>query len=473
MFVLLPIHARVAMHDRGVSNEIFLYLFMGVINFGLPYYLYLFASRRFATLPLSPSAALGLFCLGGLLAIPLIIADKSIVAGSLSAAWAAANVQARGVLAGQPVLQDRAFFPTAWIAIRGACAVAGVLLVAWVVRRRLRDPALAPVAVASTVIAVAAGVACFSNRGVDLPLLPQRVVYFIAPLAPSSIVDAPLIARQLSFLLPALLLALAFTGSRRRAMRVAGVVAALVLHVSINLVWPSREAWLRSSGAMFPVAGAALVMLCLLAGALCRRLDAVLPRRAHVDGGTVLQPGSLLTWAELRVAGAALLVLCTAAGARRAYTQRLTTHRISGSSLDVMIPAPWSPLEQADGRSLFSRSSWSDTRPSLRIELHAGGPDSRALLQAAAVEASRGLAHFEPVAMEQWSQHLPGALALDFRYLQRPDDENSSALGTLLVAPMPNGEALVALITYAPSEPERRWDLPRLLQRLPRSLAQR
>jgi hypothetical protein len=469
MFVLLPIHARVAMHDRAVSNEIFLYLFTGVINFGVPYYLYLFATRRFAQMPLSPSSALGLFCLGGVLAVPLIIADKSVLAGSVSAAWSAAHAQAQGVLAGQPVLQDRGFFPAAWIVIRGVLAIGGVLLVAWVVQQRVRDNALAPAAVACAVIAVAAGVACFSNRGVELPLLPQRVVYFIAPLGSSSIVDASLVARQLSFLLPALLLALAFTGSRGRTLRIAGVAGAITLHVFINLIWPLREVWLRSSGAMFSIAGAALVLLFFLAAALCRRLDQVLLRRSDDGAGPVIEPGSLLTWAELRVAGAVLLIAFAAVGSYKAYAQRLAVRRIPGTAFELRVPAPWSAAEEDAGVAVFSRPSWTDTRPSLRAELRSHTPDStRELLRDVALEAAQHLANFEAKGLETLERYYPGALALDYRYLQRAGDESMSALGTIALAPMPNGRALILTVVHAPSEPERRWDVLRVLQKLPR-----
>lgn len=469
MFVLLPIHARVAMHDPRVGSEIFLYLFMGVINFGVPYYLYLFASRRFAPLPLSPSAALGLFCLGGLLAVPLIIADKSVIAGSFAAAWSAANEQAQGVLAGQPVLQNRGVFPATWIAIRGVLAIGGVLLVAWVVRRRVHDKTQAQGAVACAVIAVAAGVACFSNRGVELPLLPQRVVYFIAPLASSSIVDASLVAQQLSFLLPALLLALALAGPRGGAVRIAAVAGAIALHVFINFIWPSREAWLRSSGAMFPVAGASLVSLVFLIAALCRRLDHALVRRSDDGGGAALEPGSLLTWAELRVATAVLLMAFAAIGTHQAYAQRVAVRRIPGSALELRIPASWSAAEEETGRVAFSRASWTDTRPSLRAELRSYAADStRALLRDVALEAAQRLANFEAKALETLERYYPGALALDYRYLQSAGDENTAALGTIAVAPMPNGKALVVTVVRAPSEPARRWDVLRALQELPR-----
>jgi len=34
MFVLLPVHVRAAVHDRTLSNEIYLYLFFGIVDCG-------------------------------------------------------------------------------------------------------------------------------------------------------------------------------------------------------------------------------------------------------------------------------------------------------------------------------------------------------------------------------------------------------------------------------------------------------
>ena len=126
MFVLLPLHARAALHDPRLTSEIFLYLFFGVINFGLPYYLYVYASRRFKELPLSATAALGLFCLGALLSVPLIIADKTVIAGSFAAAWAEATAQTDALIQGQRVVTPRSFLPATWVIARGLLVIAAL-----------------------------------------------------------------------------------------------------------------------------------------------------------------------------------------------------------------------------------------------------------------------------------------------------------------------------------------------------------
>jgi hypothetical protein len=89
-------------------------------------------------------------------------------------------------------------------------------------------------------------------------------------------------------------------------------------------------------------------------------------------------------------------------------------------------------------------------------------------LRDVALEAAQHLANFEAKGLETLERYYPGALALDYRYLQRAGDESMSALGTIALAPMPNGRALILTVVHAPSEPERRWDVLRVLQKLPR-----
>lgn len=467
MFVLLPIHARTALHDTRLTNEMFLYLFFGVINFGLPYYLYVYASRRFKALPVSATATLGFFFLGAVLSVPLIIADRAVVAGSLSGAWGVATAQTEALLQGQRVTATPVFLPAAWVVARGLLGIAALTAVGYAVLRRTRG---APGAIAFSIIAVAAGLACFANRGVELPLLPPRIVSLIAPLNPSSIVDAAFVARQLAFMLPALLLALVFAAPRRRAMQVAGVTAALLVHISIGLLWPTHEAWLRSTGVFFAAAGVGFVAFILLAGALRNSMDAALQPAAKSDGPEAASE-PLLRWSELRWCAAVVLVLLSAHATYKALAGRLVEHTIPGSSIALRLPLSWTRqgVDSAAGTLRLTGKSWSDTRPLLWTELRPSSVDStRMLLQRVALETSQQLANYEATRLEPWDQFYPGALALDFRYYQTKDDENTSAVGTTVLAPLPNGRALLATIIHAPSDPARRWDLALAIQALPR-----
>lgn len=470
LFVLMPLHARAALHDRILPNEIFLYLFFGVIDLGLPYYLFVYAQKRFKELPLTIPAMLGLFGIGALLSVPLIVLDKLAAASwSASAMWARATAQEAGLLQGSPLPAIQTFLPPGWIILRGALAIGCVALVGALARRRVRDVRLAPAAAICAAVAVGAGLASFSNRSVELPLLPVRVAQLIAPLHVSLAVDASLMARHLSYLLPALIVGLALSATTSRRRMWLGVAAAMALHVAIALSWPAREAWLRSIDAA-ALAGAAGVMVFVWLTAAARdRLDQVLEPNASAENATNLPPKLLLT-PDLRWACASVLLLLAAAVSYRAYSRRLVSHAISSAAAEL--PFDWrnaAATSNEPAQLALVAPSYTALRPRLWANvLPYESGKTRNLLQAVAMQTSERLHDFTPTKLEDWDQYYPGGLALEFRYAVSPGDTGTYALGTTALAPMPNGQALVATVTYGPNDDERRWDLARALLALPR-----
>lgn len=467
LFVLMPLHARAALHDNILPNEIFLYLFFGVIDLGLPYYLFVYAEKRFKELPLSVPALLGLFAIGAVLSVPLIVFDKLAASGwSLSAMWARATAQEAGLLQGAPLPALQVFLPPAWIVIRGIVTIGVMALVAARVKRRALDVRLAPAAAIAAVVAVGAGLASFSNRSVELPLVPVRVAQLITPLQTSLAVDASLIARHLSYLLPALLLGLVLSGQSSRRKILLGIFAALSLHVGLALFWPAREAWLRSIGAV-ALAGSAGVMLFVWLTAAARdRLDEVLVPKADAASDPDLSPKLLLT-PDLRWASATVLLLLALAVTYRAYARRLVPHAVASST--AHFPFDWRDAG-TDSRSLvLTATSYTTLKPRLWAEvLSYEAGKTRNLLQNVAMQTSEQLQGYTPTKLEQWNQYYPGALALEFRYAVTPGDTGTYALGTTALAPMPNGQAFVATVVYGPSDSGRHWDLARALLALPR-----
>jgi hypothetical protein len=470
IFVLLPIHARAALHNASLTNEIFLYLFSGVINFGLPYYLFVYATKRFKRLPLSIPAVLGTFCLGALLSVPLVVLDKMVLAGgSLSGAWAIATAQTNAMLTGQEYVVPATFLPPLWLAVRGVLAISAVLVTGLLATRRVADPSLRMAATAFSIIGVAAGLACLSNRSLELPLLPNRIVQLIMPLHVSVTIDAALVARQLSFLVPALLLALTLIGDRPPAARRAGIGAAFAVHIGIGLLWPAQEAWLRSTGALFSVGAAGIALFFLLAGALRDRLEHVLVPTAGSEPN-VFTTTPPVSWNELRwVTGAGLLVLA-AWTAYSAYAGRLLDRDVAGVAVKAGVPAAWrQDTATVGGRTVLTGHSWSGTEPSLWTDVRPYAKDStRLLLQGVAMETAGILRDYEPLKLERWDQFFPGALVLDFRFNAKEGDPDTVKLGTTVLAPLAGGKALLVTATYGTGDPVRRWDLARTLLALPR-----
>lgn len=471
LFVLMPLHARAALHDATLPNEIFLYLFFGVVDLGLPYYLYVYASRRFKQLPLSVPAMLGFFGIGALLSVPLNILDKLAVARwSLDATWERATAQAAGWLQGTPLPVVQVFLPATWIAVRGALVIGAILGVAVVTRRLVRDVRLAPAATIFSAIAVASGLASFSNHSLELPLLPLRIVQLITPLQTSLSVDASLIARHLSYLLPALILGLGLSGARHRLQQFAGVAAAFALHIGIGLLWPAREAWLRSTGALALAGGAGVVAFVWLAGALRDRLDQLLEAAAS-DAKASSPSAPLLLTRDLRVACAALLLTLGAALGYRAYARRLVPHTIASSNAAAQLPADWQPASTAvaPAQLALTAASYSGTPSHMWVDVRsyeAGA--ARTLIQNVAMETAQRLPEYTPTKLEPWDQYYPGSLVLEFHFAPTAGDTATWILGTTALAPMPNGQALVATVVYGISDADRRWDLARAFLALPR-----
>jgi hypothetical protein len=466
MFVLLPIHARAALHDRNVTNEIFLYLFFGSLTFGLPYYLYLYATRRFKLLPLPAAAALGWVLLGAVFSVALTVSDKIAIADwSPSAAWSAATAQAQALSDGRQMTISGQL-PISWVVLRALLTVAALAAVGILVRQRVHDSRSARAASVFAVIGVAAGLACFSNRGLELPLVPQGVTYLIAPLNAAMIVDASLIARQLAILIPVVMLGTTFSGHDSGVRHFIWCVGAAAVAIALGLIWPAHEPWLRSTGALFAVGAVGLIALCALALRLRDSLDAAArPSSDGMTGNPVDVPALLLSWRELRATAVALVVLLSIVATTRLLTGRTQDVALAGTASTMRLPTSWTQThsDPARGEVHFTRPSWSAATSTLVSAYRSQVADSSDL---GLLRLATANAEIEPIRFERWEQFAPRAFAVDFRV--KVDADSLPSFGTAAVARLPNGDALLLTAMYSSMDLARRWDVARAVQALPR-----
>lgn len=465
MLVVLPIHIRAAVHDSTLSSEIYLYLFFGIIDLGLPYYLYVYAGQRFQRMPFSATALLGLFCIGAVLSVPFTILDKLAASGwSMGAVWTAANAQVAASLKGSPLVTVMQFLPPAWIVIRSLFAIGAVLAVGMIVRRRLRGRESAQAATVFAVIATATGLACFSNRSLELPILPLGILQMITPTNVSPYIDVALVARYMSFVIPAFLISLVLTGRSGWFVRIAGVGAALLTHAAIALLWPAQEPWLRSSGVLSVAGAAGALALMLLVVSVRNRLDTILTLREGV--------APIVPWKELRVAGLALVLLLTGVCLWRLSETRMAPYNIGEPAVVASLPAIWhddTTKVQAPGLRQFIASTNEPYSPRMTILLRTGeAADVRMELKMAAVDLSQRLKGFKPTKLTRWDQFYPGALALDFEHVGYLASATFPVMGTVVVAPAKPGTLVVFTTVFASGDGGRRWDLARMLQAMPR-----
>ena len=227
---------------------------------------------------------------------------------------------------------------------------------------------------------------------------------------------------------------------------------------------------MRSTGALALAGIAGVVTFLWLAGALRDRLDQLLEPHAPDPKASFASTRLLLT-RELRVACVAVLFALGITFGYRAYARRLVSHAVAVNSVAARLPADWRRVtsDEAPAPLVLTAASyagtpsqlWADVRP---YEIGA----TRTLLQNVAMETAQRLPEFTPTKLEAWEQYYPGSLALEFRYAPAPGDTTIWLLGTTAVAPMPNGQALIATVLYVVGDAERRWDLARAFLALPR-----
>ena len=462
MLVLLPVHARAAMHDSKLANEILLYLFTGIIDLGLPFYLHLYARRNFQRMPFTAVQLLACFGLGAALSVPFTILDKMAVsAWSFDAVWTTVNAQVQAAVHQGRVLDAfEAFLPPAWLVGRALLAWSAILAIGVLVHRRMTGRELAPAATVVAVLAVATGLACFTNRTLEVPLLPNSVVQLLTPTRVSRIVDVALVARYLSFVIPALIVGLTLISSSPRRWRVTAIGAAVALHLGITWLWPAQEPWLRSTGVLSTAGAAGGLALFVLVVVMRDRLAAVLLLREKPGGATrLLYPRELRIAAGIGFAG--LLVL----GAWQIFETRRVARTVPGQAATVLLPALWREAPAVGGGASWHGPLRGPSAPLLQWATRPGeGGNTQAVLQAAANERAQELSNFTIVGLEKWEQFVPGALALEFQFERPLEGVAVPVLGTLVVARAGADTAVVFTILYELSDRDRRWDILRALR---------
>lgn len=459
MFVILPIHARGAMHDPRLSGEIVYYLFQGVLVFGVPYYMFVYAARRFTVLPMTPQRALVVFLAGGFIAAALVAMDKVVIAGSFSEAWAEAGREMADRLEGRQKPPIVHLLPLWWIVLRGFAVVLALLAAMRFAGRRTRVVMLRPSAAVFGVVALSAGLACFSNRVLELPLMPNQVELLVTPVRASLWFDASFLALQLSYLLPGLLLALVATreASMSRAIRAAAL--AVLLHVALQLAWPGQEVWLRSTEVVSLAAAGGICAFLLMAGAVRERLDDLLVRKWDAEPTKGTPTDNLLDRRELRIVALAVILVSATVVGLRTWTSRLVPRPEAAGLAGVPVPAAW----RADAGT-FVRGHVTGDTAHLAFAIHNDTGTAQAVLLQLAPELAQRFPEFTLQTMTRWDHLAPGATAFDFTWLRHPADSSTFTLGTLAIAPIHDGRRVIATVTYGPLIQARRWDVARIIQ---------
>lgn len=471
LLVLVSVEARAAMGDPRLSNEIFLNLFRGVVDVGLPYFLFVYAGRRLRALPLETHQVLGAFCLGAALVAPLSALDHLVSAGSLPALSAELDRRAEAMRTTGSLPPIETLPPLAWLVARGCIVVLALVVFAAVVLRRVRARREAPAIVLFAVVAAATGLASFARTRVTIPLLPERWAELVSPDGQSLALDLDVLFTYLGYALPAFVLALVVDAGKPWRW-IAGTLAALALHLGFTLAWERDEAWLRATGIADTLALAGVATLLALITVARRRAEATAPPLEPDvpdptdDPEPSAAPGP-------RVVAAVALVAAVVGGVsvvRAVREARVQEHTLGDRVTPVPLPVAWRRDAQAPGAlvALFRQDGNTLYPPTLGATLEpleAG--DTSALMQRL-IERAKPLPAFRHGPILPWGQYLHGALAVDFSFDRAVTGGGTfPATGTTAILPVADGRALVmTLLADVPTREQHRWDLVVLAERL-------
>ncbi|MBI4818558.1 MAG: hypothetical protein HY791_19985 [Deltaproteobacteria bacterium] len=443
VLVIATIHARAASHDPGVMDEIFLYMFRGILDVGIPYAIFVYASKKLgAKLPLPTHVVMGLFALGGLLALFSSAFERFMASGySIASTLAVIDAEIPIVEAtGRIPFREGSWTPNDLL-LRGAVfSVFAFVIARWIVRRVSGPRAFSTAVV--VLLALAFGLASFSKTRVELPFVPLRYALLVAPRAQSMAIDQDSLFIYLSWVLPATLVAL---GAFERVwLGVGSIVLSVSVHVGLAGLWPREEPLLRATGTDSILLAVGLLGFAWLLLDIRRRLET----------------GASTPWRLWGAVWLSFSVLVVGVGA--VFEAHELVERPVGTTL-VKIPESWEPVSKVESTLRFQHrtdSSWlAISKRSSPGEL--GG-------EAEAVGALRELMQrvsgpkIGSESLTSWERFRVGAKLVDFELRGSVTEAGSG-----LVVPTDHGVWVAVVVGPRVALEELRWDLARIATALP------
>lgn len=470
LFVLLDIHVRGAIADPRALELILWYLFRGIVDLGLPYFLFVYAASRMKQ-PLPVPRLLASFAAGGVMALLLNSLDKVVAAGgSLSALSEDLGRRFDAVMSGSSRILAEASseLSLSWLVARAALAFA--FLAGWSLtlygRRRRREGVSGPLGL----IAGAAGLAAFSQIRLDLPLVPPKWAQLYAPARTSLEIDYNLVWLWLAYVIAAMILALAVAlGQRSRGLRLTVLPVAGLWMGGVLFLWAESEYWLRSSGLLSTLTVMGGLVFVMLVEQIRRTLappETVGQQGEGEPSDADRKAARRGRWATVSFA-VVFLVLGTAAG-WQVHRGRLVPHTLPGAAGPLRLLSPWVREKAVPPNmwALFSRRSIYCSKLSkllLFIEKREGVTKQAAeVAEEALTKGATFLPAFARIGdLKSLDPAYPGGAIASFCFQQTlPGGQPELVAGIVAVLPAPRDQVLLfTVLSPLPDHERCRWDL--------------
>ncbi|CAN5318048.1 hypothetical protein BH10CYA1_BH10CYA1_54920 [soil metagenome] len=472
-FAILEIHARSACKDFKLMNELFLTMFHGVIDVGLPYYFLVWTSNRVDKLPIKISTMLGLFSLGALASFAFNVLEKFAGAGwSMSALSQIVNSQSESLRAIGTINIDLAI-PSIWFFLRAVIYVALLSVLYLLAKKRVNDTDNSSKTILFVLVAFASGIASFSNTFVELPL-PTEARALLAPCHQSLLFNCYLVQSYLAYWIPALILGISQLYSKEKStkMFLLCIPLAIAAHFLISWSFSEFEVYCRASGSFYTIIAILCGIFVALVGVALRRISPQEQEAQEQDErknkATILTPRTLLTLIAL----AEIILIPFAIGQTNLKFNNLDLPPLTHN---VVIPTTWQKQNSPNVAlnetvTTFSRKAQTGGTSLLQIgTVDSSDQGTKELLKrlfTAAANSGR-YPNLAVIAIEPWNKYYPNALACHFTY-ELPDTKPAITMSGLSIL-VPRTDKVTEFYTLhtSPSEIDReQWEMAYTINKL-------
>ncbi|MBK9618833.1 MAG: hypothetical protein IPO31_06560 [Candidatus Obscuribacter sp.] len=460
LFCLLEIAAKSATKDFRIMNEIFLNMFRGVLDVGLPYYLYIWAQRRIKPLPTSVKSIFFAFTSGAVFAFILNPLDKLAASNwSLPAFNTLIEQQLQNLSNSGNITLDLSL-PLPWLFARSILFVLAMLVLLYIAQRGKSN--LAATSKTFLVVAFAGGVASFSRTFVDLPL-PTYARVLLAPVAQDTAFNCTVFNTYLAYWIPALTLSCALLhgeqAKRQTGRLVSSTFFAALSCFVIFAVYLQLQEYLRASGLLYPY----MTIIAVEFAALVIMTMQALER--HCNVGT--EQNVMLGQKQLVSLVCLVAIIATTIAA---ITPRLVVQAVPVAKLNhtVELDKKWSLTDASTSNTIFTTTTSAGLAFFAMGKVPSDKDGCRALLKSLLIKAatSGNFPNMQILDIASYEQYKKDAVSCHFTFDRMTQAGKALMMGMTVLYPR-GAETEYYTLCAAPTDMDKmEWEMALLIKGL-------
>ncbi|MBX9686911.1 MAG: hypothetical protein K2X27_09430, partial [Candidatus Obscuribacterales bacterium] len=457
--VTLEIFARASLKDFKLINELFLSMYRGIIDFGIPYYLLLWSSRKLENRFLSVATMLAHFVCGAMLALLFNLISKfSIAHWTLSGAISICTNQLK-LLENTGSINLDLRPDSAFYLLRAFLLCLSFCIVYFLNTKSERNDSQKGGRLIFCLLSLSSGTAAFSNSLMELPL-PKELRAWTAPLTQDLSFNCHIFETVISFWLPALILGLGVLIAEQKKLKttwtlLGSLALSFLSAFLIPFLFDYYECFWRATGSIYSVVCAAIsfqVAIILAALMLLQNEPGV----KSIHSASAEDAADLLSYKTVFSLLLSLsLLLASIAGWQSA--KKMQVLPLSSANLSFTIFSDWKPLQLKQKPNEKQSFLFKKTKAGLSSEiLQIGSIDSSsdgnlALMKDLIQKAAKNpyFKNFQLLSIKSVNRYFPNALACQYSFEEPIHDSKlyRTRAGVTVLLPVTRGPKLTQYLS--------------------------